>query len=41
MEEDNSIIRPELENMQEETIESTLRPQKLKDYIGQDKVKKI
>lgn len=39
MEEDNSIIRPELENMQEETIESTLRPQKLKDYIGQDKVK--
>ena len=39
MEEDNSIIRPELENMQEEKIESTLRPQKLKDYIGQDKVK--
>ena len=39
MEEDKSIIRPELENMQEETIESTLRPQKLKDYIGQDKVK--
>ncbi len=39
MEEDNSIIRPELEDMQEETIESTLRPQKLKDYIGQDKVK--
>lgn len=39
MEEDNRIIRPELENIQEEKMENTLRPQKLKDYIGQDKVK--
>ena len=39
MEEDNRLIRPELEDMQEEKMENTLRPQKLKDYIGQDKVK--
>ncbi len=39
MEEDNRLIRPELENVQEEKMENTLRPQKLKDYIGQDKVK--
>ena len=39
MEEDNRLIRPELEDVQEEKMENTLRPQKLKDYIGQDKVK--
>ena len=39
MEEDNRLIRPELEDMQEERMENTLRPKVLKDYIGQDKVK--
>ena len=39
MEEDNRLIRPELEDVQEEKMENTLRPKKLKDYIGQDKVK--
>lgn len=39
MEENQNIIRPELENKQEEKIENTLRPQLLSEYIGQDKVK--
>lgn len=38
MEEDR-IINPNLENVNEENLENTLRPQILKDYIGQDKVK--
>ena len=33
------IIRPELENMQEERLENSLRPKNLDEYIGQDKVK--
>ncbi len=37
--ENQNLIRPELENKQEEKIESTLRPQFLNEYIGQDKVK--
>lgn len=39
MEENQNLIRPELESKQEETIENTLRPQLLNEYIGQDKVK--
>lgn len=38
MEEEFSI-RPELENRQEERLENSLRPQSLKEYIGQNKVK--
>lgn len=34
-----NIISPELENKQEEKMENTLRPNRLKEYIGQDKVK--
>ena len=37
--EENNIIRPELENIEEEQSEKTLRPQALDEYIGQDKVK--
>lgn len=37
--ENQNLIRPELENKQEERMENTLRPQLLKEYIGQDKVK--
>ena len=37
--EDNSLIRPELENRQEERMENSLRPQTLNEYIGQTKVK--
>lgn len=37
--EDNSLIRPELENRQEERLENSLRPQSLDEYIGQTKVK--
>ena len=37
--EENFIIRPELENRQEEKLENSLRPQTLKEYIGQTKVK--
>ena len=37
--EENSLIRPELENGQEARIENTLRPQTLEEYIGQEKVK--
>jgi len=36
---ENSLIRPELENMQEERLETSLRPQNLDEYIGQNKVK--
>ena len=39
MEENDSLIRPELENMQEERLEKSLRPQSLDEYIGQTKVK--
>ena len=37
--EENFNLRPELENKQEEKLENTLRPQTLKEYIGQEKVK--
>ena len=37
--EENKLIRPELEDMQEERLESSLRPQNLDEYIGQTKVK--
>ena len=36
---ENSIIRPELENVNEEKLENSLRPQNLDEYIGQTKVK--
>ena len=35
----NKIINPGLENFEEETIEKSLRPQTLSNYIGQTKVK--
>ena len=34
-----SLVRPELENGQEERLETSLRPQTLDEYIGQTKVK--
>ena len=37
--EENLIIRPEIENGQEERLEKTLRPQSFDEYIGQSKVK--
>lgn len=37
--EEDSIIRPELEGVEEERLENTLRPKTLAEYIGQDKVK--
>lgn len=37
--EDNKIINPELEDVEEERIENSLRPKTLNEYIGQDKVK--
>ena len=37
--EENSVIRPELENRQEERLENSLRPQSLDEYIGQTKVR--
>ena len=37
--EENKIISPELENMEEEKIEKSLRPKTLDEYIGQDKIK--
>ena len=37
--EENLIIRPEIENGQEERLENTLRPQSFDEYIGQSKVK--
>lgn len=36
---EDRIMDPELEDIGEERLENTLRPQTLKDYIGQDKVK--
>ncbi len=39
MEENERIIRPELEDKQEEKMEVTLRPKTLDEYIGQTKVK--
>lgn len=36
---DDRIINPELEDDREETLENTIRPQTLAEYIGQDKVK--
>ena len=37
--ENNKIMNPGLENFEEETIEKSLRPQTLSNYIGQTKVK--
>lgn len=37
--EEEKITSPELENVQEENLENSLRPQKLSEYIGQTKVK--
>ena len=37
--EENKIISPELEDKQEERLESSLRPKTLDEYIGQAKVK--
>ncbi len=37
--EENFNIRPELEDIQEEKLENSLRPQTLDEYIGQTKVK--
>ncbi len=34
-----SIIRPEVESVEEERLENSLRPKTLNEYIGQDKVK--
>ena len=34
-----SLVRPELEDRQEERLETSLRPQTLNEYIGQTKVK--
>lgn len=36
---EDRIINPELEDMGEERLENTIRPQALDEYIGQDKVK--
>lgn len=36
---EDRIMDPELEDIGEEKLENTLRPQTLQDYIGQDKVK--
>ncbi len=37
--EDNRMISPEIEDIQEERLEKTLRPKMLDEYIGQEKVK--
>lgn len=37
--EQNKLIRPEIEDIQEENMELSLRPKFLKEYIGQNKVK--
>lgn len=37
--EDERLISPELEDIQEERVENSLRPKTLDEYIGQDKVK--
>ena len=34
-----NIISPELENIEEERMENSLRPKTLSEYIGQNKVK--
>ena len=36
---EDKIIKPELEDVQEERLENTLRPKTLSEYIGQTKVK--
>ena len=36
---ENKLTSPNLENVQEENLESSLRPQTLEEYIGQNKVK--
>ena len=36
---DENIVKPELENEEEEIIEKSLRPRTLNEYIGQEKVK--
>ena len=36
---EDNVIRPELESVQEERLEKSLRPQTLDEYIGQNKVK--
>ena len=36
---DDRITNPEIEDVMEEKLENTLRPQTLDEYIGQDKVK--
>lgn len=35
----NQIMRPEIQDYNEETLETSIRPKFLKDYIGQSKVK--
>ena len=37
--EENKIIRPEIEDNQEENMEVSLRPKVMEEYIGQDKIK--
>ena len=37
--EDNKLTSPEIENTLEESIENSLRPRTLEEYIGQTKVK--
>ena len=37
--ENNQIMRPEIQDYNEETLETSIRPKFLKDYIGQSKVK--
>ena len=37
--EENNIMRPEIEDTNEEILETSLRPENLKEYIGQTKVK--
>ena len=37
--EENKIISPQLEDIEEERIEKNLRPKTLDEYIGQDKIK--
>ena len=37
--EENKIINPEIEDIEEERLEKSLRPKVLEEYIGQDKVK--
>ena len=37
--EENKIINPKIEDIEEERLEKSLRPKVLEEYIGQDKVK--